>query len=78
MSKATPLQVGQVNLHPDYLNTQRANPQEVTFTPQQLTALETLFPELHLGSDSLSEATIRHRIGQRSVVAFIRGKTRSA
>lgn len=78
MSKATPLQVGQVDLHPDYLNTQRSNPQDITFTPHQLKAIETLFPEPAEGCDSLSEAFLRHRLGQRSVVAFIRGKTRSA
>lgn len=82
MSKATPFSVNMpgagANLHPDYLMTQKANPNDITFTPQQLKALETMFPEVHLGSDSLSEASIRHRIGQRSVVAFIRDKTRSA
>lgn len=60
---------------PDYLTTQRSDPQQVTFTRQQLSALETVFPEV-TGADALTEAQVRHRLGQRSVVAFIRDRAK--
>lgn len=63
-------------LTPDYLSTQRSDPQQITFTRQQLAALETVFPEIAVGSDAMPDAKVRHHLGQRSVVAFVRSKVR--
>lgn len=57
----------------DHLMTRRSDPHKITFTPKQLEALETVFPELS-GSEAMTEAQIRHRLGQRSVIAFIRDR----
>lgn len=64
------------DMMPDYLSTERARPDQITFTPQQLAALETVFPEIAAGSDALTDAKVRHHLGQRSVVAFIRDRVR--
>lgn len=60
-------------MQPEYLTTNRSNPNAVTFSRVQLEALEKLFPEQHHGS-GMTEAEIRHSLGQRSVVAYIRSK----
>lgn len=64
-------------MQPDYLQTQRADPAQITFTRQQLDYLERLFPEIDAGSDAMSEAKIRHHLGQRSVIAHIKRKVYS-
>lgn len=60
----------------DYLRTERSDPRSIAFTPQQLDALENLFPEIAVGSDALSDAKVRHHLGQRSVIAFVRDRVR--
>ena len=75
MAKPNPFQVPNLNeTMPDYLMTQRADPHKITFTPQQLAALETVFPEIAEGSDAMTDAKVRHHLGQRSVIAFIRNR----
>lgn len=61
---------------PDYLQTERSDPRQITFTPQQLDALESIFPEMAVGSDALTDARVRHHLGQRSVIAFVRDRVR--
>lgn len=58
----------------EYLRTSRADPRQITFTPQQLAALEELFPEQAVGSDAMTDAKVRHHLGQRSVIAFVRDR----
>lgn len=76
---ATPTQIARGHFDPgmpDYLMTNRAAPEQITFTPQQLELLERVFPEMAVGSDAMPDAKIRHHLGQRSVVAYIRDKVR--
>lgn len=61
---------------PDYLMTERADPRLITFTPQQLAALEAIFPEIAAGSDEMSDSKVRHHLGQRSVIAWIKDRVR--
>lgn len=49
-----------------------ASPQEIRFTPQQLAYLEQVFPEIGVEGVSLSEAEVRQRLGQRSVIHHVR------
>ena len=59
---------------PDYLMTERADPRQVSFTPQQLDALETLYPEFYALNQT--DAELRFRAGQRSVLHFIKERVR--
>ena len=60
----------------DYLRTSEADPRKITFTRQQLAALETTFPEIAVGSDAMPDAKVRHHLGQRSVIAFVRDRVK--
>lgn len=48
---------------------------EVYFHPEQLKYIEKVFPEIHFPPD-VSEEALRHYNGQRSIIHFIRTKTR--
>lgn len=48
---------------------------EVYFHPEQLKYIEKVFPEVHFPPD-VSEETLRHYNGQRSIIHFVRTKTR--
>lgn len=56
----------------DEHRTRPAQMQVVGFTRQQIELLEKDFPEVLDGS--LSDAEVRHRVGQRSVLAYIRSR----
>ena len=58
------------------LPTEQATPGRITFTRQQLDYLEAVFPEIAVGSDAMSDAKIRYHLGQRSVIAHVRGRVR--
>ncbi|CAI3971399.1 hypothetical protein VAC51_00049 [Variovorax phage VAC_51] len=60
----------------DKLRTSAADPRSITFTKQQLEALEKIFPEQAVASDAMSDAKVRHHLGQRSVIAFVRDRVR--
>lgn len=63
-----------IDLAPEeYQTHSRDASRSVTFSPHQLAHLETVFPEM-VHVESHSDAQIRHRIGQRSVLAHIRSK----
>lgn len=53
--------------------TQKQDETPVEFTPRQVAYLERMFPEV-ISSATTAEAEMRHRGGQRSVVAFIKSK----
>ena len=59
-------------LAPEYMVRSRDASREIGFTAQQLQHLETVFPEIL--DSSVTEATLRHRLGQRSVMAYIKSK----
>ena len=58
----------------DYLRTERSDPRQVSFTPQQLDALEALYPEFY--AINQTDAELRFRAGQRSVLHFIKERVR--
>lgn len=60
----------------DYLRASEADPRKITFTRQQLDALEAMFPEQAVGSDAMPDAKVRHHLGQRSVIAFVRDRVK--
>ena len=66
------------NIHaelvPNYLSSTESDPRKVTYTPGQLAALEKFFPEPTDGN--MTTEQLRHRVGQRSIIQFIRDRVR--
>lgn len=74
MTKRSMFDVPASMLTPDEYQTHtRDASRDVVFSAHQVAYLETVFPEL-VHVDSHSDAQIRHRLGQRSVIAHIREK----